>query len=190
VLSSLAASSQVDKEKALGGPGAPIEIEVYSSFDCPHCKVFHDQVLPLLVRDYVVPGKLFLVSREFPLSGQYHPYAREAANYATAAARIGKYAQVSEALFKSQETWAVNGKVWEAVATVLTAAEQKKVQEFAKAPDVLAEVQRDVDTATAGAVNQTPTLIITHGSKKYPVSGTPDYTLFKRFLDDLLAKRM
>src|SRR5690242_4310286 len=105
----LAATPEVDKGKAMGNPSAPILIEVFASFDCPHCKVLHDQVIPLLVRDYVVPGKVYLVNREFPLTGPYHPYAQEAAQYATAAARIGKYEQVAGAIFANQAAWLTTG---------------------------------------------------------------------------------
>src|SRR5690242_5927823 len=134
LLPCFAAMPEIDKAKAMGSPSAPIVMEVFASFDCPHCKDLHETTMPLILRDYVVPGKVYLVNREFPLSGQYHPYAREAANYATAAARIGKYQVVAEALFKNQMAWAQNGKVWETVATVLTPAEQKKVQTLAKDP--------------------------------------------------------
>src|SRR4051812_33657215 len=120
VLPCLAATPEVDKAKALGNPAAPITMEVFASFDCPHCKDLHETTMPLIMRDYVTSGKVYLVNREFPLSGQYHPYAREASNYATAAARVGKYQQVSEALFKNQAAWAVNGKVWDFIAPVLS----------------------------------------------------------------------
>src|SRR5947209_14798845 len=113
VLPCLAAVSNIDKAKALGSPAAPIVIEVFVSYDCAHCKLLHDETMPLVVRDFVTPGKVYLVYREFPLSGQYHQYAREAANYAVAASRIGKYPQVTEALFKSQANWAVTGLVWQ-----------------------------------------------------------------------------
>src|SRR5690349_13144625 len=88
----------VDRAKVLGSPTAPVVIEIYSSFDCPHCKVLHEELLPRLVKDYVTPGKLCIISREFPLWGAGHPYARQAADYATAAARIGKYEPVADAL--------------------------------------------------------------------------------------------
>src|SRR4051794_30350879 len=108
LLPCFAAVPEIDKAKALGSPTAPVTMEVFGSFDCSHCKDLHDTTMPLIIRDYVNAGKLYLVSREFPLSGQYHPYARVAANYATAAGRVGKYQQVAEALFKNQTAWAAD----------------------------------------------------------------------------------
>lgn len=178
----------IDHAKLMGNPNAPILMEIFSSFDCPHCKVLHEEILPRLMRDYVAPGKVAILSREYPLWGQYHPYARIAAEYATAAARIGKYEPVSDALFKNQFTWASNGQVWETVATVLTASEQKRVQALVKDPGVVAEVQRDVDQATRDGVNQTPTIFLTAKGKRFPLpeAGVPPYELLKSLLDDQL----
>jgi protein-disulfide isomerase len=187
LLAGLAATPEVDKAKALGNPSAPIQIEVFSSFDCPHCKELHEHTIPLLMKDYVVPGKAYLVNREFPLSGQYHPYAQEAAQYATAAARIGKYEQVAGALFANQAGWTSTGKVWDAVAPVLTPAEQKKVQALAKDPGVIAEVKREYDEGVAAAITGTPTLIVTHGSRRYPIlSQQLEYSLLKSLLNGFL----
>src|SRR3569832_940361 len=69
-----AAVPEIDKAKAMGSPTAPIVMEVFASFDCPHCKDLHDNTLPMIIRDFVVPGKVYLVYREFPLSGQYHHF--------------------------------------------------------------------------------------------------------------------
>ena len=182
----LAAMPPIDKAKAVGNPAAPIVIEVFSSFDCPHCQIFHETVEPQLIRDYVVPGKVYLVKREFPLSGAGHMYAREAAGYATAAARIGKYEPVADALYKTQASWAMDGKVWPAVASVLTASEQAKVQALAKEPGVVAEVQQDYDEGVAGAVQSTPTIVVSAKGKRLPFSGVPNYDLFRNFLNDLL----
>jgi protein-disulfide isomerase len=176
-----------DRAKVLGSPNAPVVLEIYSSFDCPHCRALHEELLPLLMRDYVNTGKVAVISREFPLWGQYHPYAREAANLATAAARIGKYEQVEDALFKNQMTWSQNGQVWETVATVLTASEQKKVQELAKEPGVVAEVQRDVDQATKDGVNQTPSIFMDAKGKRFPLpAGVPSYEFLRSLINDQL----
>ena len=187
LLPGLALAASFDSGKTLGGTNSPITVEVFSSFDCPHCKVMNDEMIPLLVRDYVVGGKVCLVEREFPLAGAGHPHAREAANYATAAARIGKYAAVAGALWKNQATWAVNGQVWETVATVLTAAEQKKVQALAKDPGVEAEVRRDVDEGTRDGVDRTPTLFITAQGRRFMLpGGVPNYDLLVSILDRYL----
>ncbi len=176
----------VDKAKTLGNPGAVLKIDLYSDFECPACKGFHEQVLPVLMRDYVVPGKVCIVSHEFPLP--MHPYSRVAASYATAAAHIGKYQQVADALFRDQGIWGANGKVWETVAGVLTPTEQKKVQELAKEPSVVGAVAQDVQLGQMERITETPTLILTRGSKRYAFPGPSpvNYPLMKSLIDGLL----
>jgi protein-disulfide isomerase len=180
-----AASKDINTAKALGGTAAPLTIELYSSFACTHCKEFHDRLLPLLVRDYVVRGKACIVYRECFNAGIAG--AREAAIYATAAARIGKYQQVSDALFKNQQSWMASRRVWDVVASVLTAAEQQKVQALAKDPAIAAEVDRDMAQAIAARVASTPTMVVTRNSKTYPFPGVPSYRLLSAVLNELLG---
>src|SRR5258708_21161226 len=103
-------SAESGKGKALGNPAAPLLIEMYSDFQCPHCKHLHETFVPAFIKDYVDTGKAYFVCREFPLPG-FGPKSREAAAYATAAARIGKYQPVARALFHHQSSWVLSGKI-------------------------------------------------------------------------------
>jgi protein-disulfide isomerase len=173
VVACLAAGPEVDKGKVLGSPSAPIVIEVYSDFGCPACRTFHDQMLPMIVKDFVMPGKVQVINHEFPLNIPAHKYSREAATYATAAARLQLYQPVADALFRSQESWENSGKVWDAVAAVLSPEQQKRVQALAKDPSVLAEVQRDVDLGTKERITGTPAIFITrpqHLALPWPIN--------------------
>jgi protein-disulfide isomerase len=184
----LAATPAVDRNKALGNPSAPVELEVFSDFTCPHCKVFHETILPQLKSDYMVAGKVYIVDRAFPLTGAGHEHGREAANYAVAAARIDKYQQVADVLYSQQALWAMNGNIQASIAAVLSPADQKKVQALAKDPSVLAEVESEYQEGIAQGVNQTPTLIVTVGGKRYTLPPAPDYRLLKSMIDGLLPK--
>jgi protein-disulfide isomerase len=178
----------VDKDKILGDPAAQVQLELYSDFMCPACKAFHEQLLPVIMKDYVTPGKVCIISREFPLNIPAHKYSRQAANLATAAARVHKYPQVSDLLFAKQQDWGNTGKMWEAIASAFTPAEQKKVQALANDPNVTGEVQRDYDSAMALRVSQTPTLIIRRGTRNYTFGGPgqDNYMLLKSLIDGLL----
>jgi protein-disulfide isomerase len=186
-LAAAAAPSQTPVAgKVFGVPGAPMMIEVYSDFQCPMCKVLHEQVLPSLMKDYVAKGKVYLIHREFPLPIPAHIYSRQAASYASAAARIGKYTPVSDALFRMQASWSVDGKVDQTACSVLSPLEATKVRALVKDPSIAAEIQRDVQAGEKAAINQTPTMIVTFRTRQYPLS-TTNYDLVRRFLDDLLA---
>ncbi|HUP02379.1 MAG TPA: thioredoxin domain-containing protein [Bryobacteraceae bacterium] len=176
-----------DKGKIMGSTSAPVTIEIFADFECPMCKRFHEEELPLLVRDFVNSGKVCIVAREFPLKIAEHKYSRQAANFATAAARIGEYDAVANVLFHTQESWGETGKVWETVASVLKPDQQKKVQALAGDPSVLAEVEADYNYAVASGINATPTLILTRGNKRFPASGgVLEYSLLKQMINDLL----
>jgi protein-disulfide isomerase len=189
VLPCLAATPDVDKNRAIGFPTAPVKLEIFSDFTCPHCRVLHETVLPQLKSDYVVNGKVYIVDRAFPLTGAGHEHSREAFEYAVAAARIGKYQQVADALYAQQATWAIGGNVWAAVASALPSpADQKKVQALAKDPGVLAEIEAEYQEAIAIGLNQTPTLVLTVGGKHYNLPPAPDYRLLKSMIDGFLPK--
>jgi protein-disulfide isomerase len=184
--SCLAAASDADKGKVLGSSSAPVRIDVYSDFECPACRTFHEQMLPMIVREYVIPGKVVVVSHEFPLNIPEHKYSREAADYATAAARLDIYQPVADALFSRQSEWMNTGNVWEAVASVLTPEQQKRVQALAKDPSVLAEVARDVDAGNREPVRATPTIILSHGTQRFPIPWPVNYTFLRSSLNGYL----
>ena len=174
----------VDTNKAIGTPTAPITIEIFSDFECPSCKTFHETTLPQLVREYVIPGKVFVASFEFPLPA--HPHSREAAGYAVAASRVGMYMPVADALFRGQQSWSMSGKVWETVAGVLTPAQQKRVQALAKDPGVLAEIENEIGMGRRIPLTETPTLVVIRGTRRIPITGRLiRYELLKQLIDDL-----
>ena len=145
--------------KMLGNPTAPIRLELFSDFSCPGCKALHENLLPTLIRDFVNTGKAYIVFRDFVLPpNPGHVYSPVAARYAAASARIGKYLQVGDALFRDQSAWAMSGRVWESVAPALTADEQKRVQTLFNDPGIAAEVKNDTDTGTHAGLKRTPTV--------------------------------
>jgi len=182
-LPAVAALGDIDKNKTMGNPSAPVVVEVFSDFECPACKRFHDESLPLLMRDYVMTGKVYLVYRDYPL--QMHKYSRQAASYAIAAAQFGFYQPVADALFHDQTTWSASGKVWDTVAKVLTSEQQRKVQATADGPGVLNELMTDMNAAAAERVDRTPTIVVSRGEKQYPLPGGGNYTFLKQLIDDL-----
>ena len=180
--------AQPPQEKALGNRTAPIILEVYSDFQCPSCKALYEGALRSVISDYVNKGKVYLIHRDFPLT--MHVHAREAACYADAAARVdfNKYEQVCGELFRRQDYWSVNGKIDEVVAGVMTPDEMKRVRALVKDNDVNAGIDREIAQGFRAGVKQTPTMIITHRLRTYPIAGNVTYPILRRFLDDLLAK--
>ena len=94
-------STATPGEHALGDPNAPVTIVEYASLTCPHCAQFHTDVLPELKEKYIVPGKVRLVYRDFPLDQR----ALEAAMLAEC---VGpdRYFGFLDVLFQTQSNWA------------------------------------------------------------------------------------
>ncbi len=191
VLPCLGQQLTADTNKCFGNPAAPVRLDVFSDFECPACRAFHMDMLPQIERDYGPTGKIYIVSHEYPLNIPAHKYSREVAAYATAAARVGKYDVVADALFKNQPIWYAEGKspgkFWEFIAAVLTPAEQKKVQALAKDPSVLSEVQSDYDLGTRMGVNSTPSLFVTHGAQRFSLPWPVSYPLFRSMVNNMSA---
>lgn len=188
-LATLAAGPEVEKSRTMGNPTAPLRMDLYSDFTCPHCKMLHEQILPKLINDYVSPGKAYVVLHEYTLPpGPGHEHSKTASLYAAAAAKVGKYQQVCDALFATQSSWAISGKVWETVAPALNEAEKKKVLALFKDPAIAADVQNEINMGNAAHVDRTPTMIITHKGKKTPWSWWDNYALFRSLVDGELQK--
>jgi protein-disulfide isomerase len=174
------------KSKTAGNPGAPLQLVLYEDFTCPHCKMVHEQFVPMLVNEYVTTGKAYLVFRDYVLSGPGHEQSRPAATWAAAAARIGRYQTAADALFRTQNSWAMSGQIWPAISSAFTPDEQKKIQQFYKDPATAAMVQADIDQGNTVPITQTPTLLITAKGKKQPWTMWNSYPLLKSYLDSLL----
>jgi protein-disulfide isomerase len=54
---------------ALGSPGAPVTLVEYADLQCPYCARWARETLPVLVRDYVRPGKLRIVFKGLAFIG-------------------------------------------------------------------------------------------------------------------------
>src|SRR5260370_30972024 len=146
ILFALAAGSVEQKSaptgKGMGSPTAPITMEVFSDYECSHCKHLYEDTLRPLMRDYVAKGKVYLIHRDYPLS--QHVNARPAACLANAFLRANRYEEVCAALFRQQETCSANGNVEATVASVLTPVELTKVKLLAKDPNVVAGMEDSI----------------------------------------------
>src|SRR6185312_5008433 len=102
------AAKTVQNYKVTGSPNAPITVEAYTDYECPHCARFYELFMPQFSKDYIQTGKVRFIHRDFPLPN--HPHAVMAAKYANAAGEVGFYDVAVAQIFKTQDVWSVNGK--------------------------------------------------------------------------------
>ena len=169
---------------SFGSPSAPITIELFSDFQCPGCKGLHETTVRELRRTYVNAGKVRLVYRDIHLP--MHKHARLAACYACAAEKLGIYDTVADKLFETQQQWDQNGKVDEAVASVVPAAQMLKLRALAADP----AIGKGLDDATKNALETvhipgTPTMLIHHGNQTERI-GQVSMPILSKYLDTLL----
>lgn len=88
-----------------GSPEAPITILEIADFQCPACRVFWEETMPLLQREYVEPGKARFIFVNLPLV-QIHRNAAAAHEFAMCAAAQGRFWPVHDMLFDQQAVWA------------------------------------------------------------------------------------
>ncbi len=175
-------------QRTVGQKNAPITLEVFTDFECGHCREYYLHTLTRVIEEYCNKGKVYLVHHEFPLRG--HVLAPIAARWAVASAAIGKSEALTEALFEKQPVWTADGNIEAVAATVYTPAEMTKLKKVMTdhAQEIDAVIQQDVFQGSQINVNQTPTSKITHKGALLTPAGNISYAIMKRFLDEELAK--
>ena len=89
-----------ENEWIKGNPKAKVTLVEYSDFQCPTCGMFYPIVRKLAI-DF--GDRIRIVYRHFPLG--IHAYAELAAQAAEAAGKQGKFWQMHDLIFDSQQEW-------------------------------------------------------------------------------------
>jgi protein-disulfide isomerase len=179
----VSAVPDIDPRVSFGSKNAPIVMEVFSDFQCPACKTLFMTTNRQVMENYVSTGKVYLIHRDFPLP--MHAHSQVAAQYSRAAAHVGKFEPVEQALFENQEKWEQTGDVDGTVAAVLSSAEMTKVRALVKGGTVNTLIQKDVALGKLYNLNQTPTSVFHAKGQTFPYAGVMSYEILRNFLDQL-----
>ena len=85
-----------------GSPEAPLVLIDFSDFGCPYCGEFARETYPEIDRDYIQTGKVYFKYVPF-LAGFAN--GREATRAAECAADQGKFWEMADAVYASQDAW-------------------------------------------------------------------------------------
>ncbi len=169
-------------DKVLGNADAPVTIVEYFSLGCPHCKHFHETILPQLKADYLDTGKVRIVFRDFPLDG----VALAAAQLTRCVSPMAYFAMV-DSLFAQQTTWHVQNGVPQIANIAKGAGMDQAAFDACIANQPLRE--KIANGAKEGQevyqIDSTPTFLI-NGKK---LSGVADYAPFKEAVEAALADK-
>ena len=175
--------ARADKGRIQGDSSAKLWLVIVSDFQCPYCRQWHDEVFASVVRDYVATGKVRIAYVNLPLS--IHANAVPAAEAAMCTSAQGRFWQMHDALFRTQESWerlADPKPLFDSLAVSVgadPAAYRSCVQSGATRPMIEADARR-VDDA---GVRATPTFFI--GDTK--LEGAVPLPEFRAALDKALA---
>jgi len=99
------ADSALLAARTKGSRDAPITVLEIADFQCPACRVFWKETMPLLQREYVDVGKVRILFVNLPLVS-IHPNAAAAHEFAMCAAAQDRFWPVHDMLFDQQSVWA------------------------------------------------------------------------------------
>jgi protein-disulfide isomerase len=181
--------AELTAAKSIGSRQAPITLEIFSDYQCPDCKRMHITTTRQVIDNYVASGKVYLIHRDFPLS--MHTYSRQAARWLNAAAAAGVFQATENALYAKQDEWGATGNIEQALASVLPAADMRKIRvvESSQRAQLDAAVQADMNLGNSRNVSGTPSIFVIHRGQTTPLpAGSVSYTLLKQYLDYLLQR--
>jgi protein-disulfide isomerase len=94
---------RADLARIRGDSASQLWMIMISDFECPYCKMWHDSVDGPIKQEYVATGKIRQAYINFPL--EQHPHAVPAAEAAMCAGAQGKFWELHDAIFNSQDQW-------------------------------------------------------------------------------------
>lgn len=126
---------------------------VFSDFECPACKGFHQSVLPKI--SSTTKSRLNIVYLSYPLS--YHKSALPAAGVAECLHKQGNLTKWGDLIFDKQDSLGV--KSWSSFAQEAGFADTTGITECANNPRSIAKVEAAKKLVERFGVLGTPTII-------------------------------
>ncbi|NWG05312.1 MAG: thioredoxin domain-containing protein [Chloroflexi bacterium] len=187
----------------MGDPNAPIELVVYSDFQCPYCERFFDETEPLLVQYYISTGKVRFVYRS---AGNWvsdniaratgatpKTESRDAALAAYCAADQGKFWEMHDALFANNMDVEDRGSFSDRRLSAIAESVNLNMDDFQDCYDsgkYDEQVDQDIADALAVEIGGTPFFVMTYtvnGEKRSrTIDGAQPFNTFQVELEAAL----
>jgi len=177
----------VDNDPIIGNPDAPITIIEFSDFQCPFCARFYTQTLPLIHEEYIEPGKVKLVFRDYPIQS-IHPNAVPAAVASECANEQGKFKEMHDTLFEKQNEWSRQEtadalSLFSQYATKIQ-LEQEAFDSCLTSGKFIEEIKKDLDDGRDYGVTGTPGFFVGNDQIGYvELKGAQPFDSFKKIID-------
>lgn len=177
--------ARADRGRIRGSTDA-IWLIAISDFQCPFCKRWHEETLPLIERDYVRSGKVQIAYINYPISSS-HPNAPAVHEFAMCAAEQGQFWRAADVLFRSQRSWGSRRDVRPFLDSIARgiALDQRRLASCLDSREMQALVDSDYNRAARLGVGSTPSFLI--GGRA--LIGAQPYEAFQQAIDAALAEQ-
>jgi len=179
-------SVSADDDAVLGDPNAPITIVEFSDFECPYCRSFVNETLPLIKENYIDTGKVKLIYRDFALPS--HTESDDAAQAAECVRASGglavdeAYYEMHDVLFTNIAQWAGKEDVKQILIDLAKSELDYDIATCLNNDEMLDEINQDYTAGKGYGVSGTPTFFI-NGKK---LVGAWPYEVFESVIESQL----
>jgi protein-disulfide isomerase len=138
-----------------GAKNAPLAIVEFSDYECPFCAKHYHTVLPKLQENYIKPGKLKYVMKDFPL--EFHKHAKQASLSGRCAGLQGQYWPMHDLIIEAK------GQVSEQFIADAVSKLELDNSAFSNCmvdAAQLALIQQDIELGSKLGVSGTPAFLI------------------------------
>ena len=169
--------------RSMGDPDAPVQIEVWSDFQCPACGMFTRTIEPLLRSTYIEDGTVQLRYRDLAFLGNESVDAAVAARVAD---DIGPgFWRFHDILFANQAGGEWGGFSRERLGAMAESLGMDRATFLDRLDDpaLRAAVREETASGTAAGIDSTPTLVI----DGVAYAGSPAWERLAQLIDRLVA---
>ena len=178
--------ANLEDGRAIGRPDAPATLTVWEDFQCPFCGEFTRKVEPRLFADYVVPGKLRIVFRDWVFIGVESVAAAVAARCAGAQGQFWAYHDYLMWNQQGENNGGFRTDRLEAMAEAVgldlqafDACTQDKTQ--------IAAVRAETEAGNEAKIGMTPTLVMDDSVMPGAPTSEADYARLRVVIDASIA---
>lgn len=145
-----------------------VKMMIYADFQCPACATEHSVVAQAW---NAISNRTQMAFRHYPLTGTY-PHAWEAATYAEAAGRQGKFWEMYDLLFINQAYWSGLGDIEPEFDGYLTqlGLDLDRAHRDIESEDLIQKIRNDQRSGTRSGVRSTPAMFL--NGRKVPTPRT------------------
>jgi protein-disulfide isomerase len=172
----------------LGKSSAKVKLIEYADAQCPGCRFYTEEVFPVVVAEYIRPGKVTTEYRGFPFIGSD---SVKALRFILAAGLQDRLWQLQEALYRHQGAensgWVTDDLI-RAQAAEIPGLDVDKLFADAASNDITREAEEAEAKGRTAGIPGTPTFFIKIGDQEpYFIQAGLDPVEMRAALDDALA---